>query len=116
MHTIRLALFLLGAALASVACKDPASAGTDAPTVRPAEGPPSSNDPPQTQQPDDKPGDTFVECTPETRTGGLCTREYRPVCGVKADGTTATYPNKCNACSDTAVLRYSDGGCEAGGS
>ncbi len=52
-----------------------------------------------------------VLCTPDTRKGGVCTREYRPVCGSLEDATSKTFPNKCVACSDTKVVRYVDGPC-----
>lgn len=52
-----------------------------------------------------------VLCTPDTRKGGVCTREYRPVCGSLEDATSRTFPNKCVACSDTKVVRYVDGPC-----
>ena len=36
----------------------------------------------------------------------ICTREYVPVCGVKADGTMKTYGNKCEACAFIEVTGY----------
>lgn len=36
----------------------------------------------------------------------ICTREYVPVCGVKADGTMKTYGNKCEACAFIEVIGY----------
>jgi len=58
-----------------------------------------------------------VTCTPDTRKGGMCTREYSPVCGTLADNTSKTFSNKCVACSDEKVLRYVAGPCpgEPGG-
>jgi hypothetical protein len=68
--------------------------------------------------PDKQPGDrapagATVECTPETRKGGMCTREYRPVCGSYADKTTKTFSNPCGACSDEKVTGYVQGACAA---
>ncbi len=54
-----------------------------------------------------------VECTPDTRKGGRCTREYRPVCGAYADKTTKTFSNPCVACSDEKVASYVAGECAA---
>lgn len=53
----------------------------------------------------------------------MCTREYRPVCGLKDTGIRCvtepcpssehkTYGNACDACADPAVLSYSAGACE----
>lgn len=65
---------------------------------------------------DPKPADgAVVQCTPETRKGGVCTREFRQVCGTLADKTTKSYSNPCVACSDTNVVSYVEGEC-AGGS
>jgi hypothetical protein len=50
-----------------------------------------------------------VECTdprPEA-----CTKEYMPVCGQKADGTSSTYGNSCSACGDREVLSYVEDEC-----
>ena len=52
-----------------------------------------------------------VTCTPDTRKGGMCTREYSPVCGSLADNTSKTFSNKCVACSDEKVVRYVAGPC-----
>lgn len=52
----------------------------------------------------------FVECT--TRTS-MCTREFMPVCGKLTSGELRTYPNKCVACSDQAVMGYYANACEA---
>ena len=55
-----------------------------------------------------------------------CTREYRPVCGVRDTGVRCvkapcpdsvewkTYGNGCDACADAAVSGYADGACEDG--
>ena len=51
-----------------------------------------------------------VVCTPDTRKGGICTREYRPVCGSLA-GASRTFSNKCVACSDEKVASYVEGPC-----
>lgn len=131
------ALLTLAAALSlATACKDTQGAGADAPTGKPAQVAPA--DQPVTQ-PADKPADPpadkpmpvilpaeksepagpgaggpLVECTPDSRKGGMCTREYRPVCGKTAADVRKTYSNPCNACSDTAVIGYVAGACEAG--
>lgn len=53
----------------------------------------------------------------------ICTREYRPVCGLRDTGirciTTPcpsterkTYSNACSACSDPDVLEYTPGECD----
>jgi hypothetical protein len=41
-----------------------------------------------------------------------CTMDYNPVCATLADGTVATYPNGCGACSDAAVVSHRPGACE----
>ncbi len=41
----------------------------------------------------------------------MCTREYRPVCGLFADGTFKTFGNACTACSNENVVRYIPGPC-----
>jgi hypothetical protein len=56
-----------------------------------------------------------VTCGPETRKGGVCTREYKPVCGSYADARTKTFPNKCVACSDEKIASYVDGPCPSDG-
>ena len=56
----------------------------------------------------------------------VCTREYRPVCGLRDAGircVTApcdstewrTYGNACDACADPAVYGYTPGECADGG-
>ena len=42
----------------------------------------------------------------------ICTREYRPVCAMLADGSTLTYATGCTACSDQRVSGYRDLACE----
>ena len=41
----------------------------------------------------------------------MCTREYRPVCGYFANGSTKTFSNACTACSDQNVISYTQGPC-----
>ncbi|HTR83034.1 MAG TPA: hypothetical protein VMI56_01050 [Reyranella sp.] len=41
----------------------------------------------------------------------VCTRDYRPACGVLRDGSRKTYGNACSACADPAVLTQSAGTC-----
>jgi hypothetical protein len=63
--------------------------------------------PPETGDPD---GLACI-CGPESRQGGVCTREYRPVCGLYADASARTFPNRCGACSDEQVHSYVEGPC-----
>jgi tetratricopeptide (TPR) repeat protein len=41
----------------------------------------------------------------------MCTRDYRPACGLHRDGTRKTYGNACSACSNADVLTQSAGAC-----
>ena len=41
----------------------------------------------------------------------VCTMEYDPVCGERADNSQKTYSNGCRACSDQDVIRYRKGEC-----
>jgi tetratricopeptide (TPR) repeat protein len=41
----------------------------------------------------------------------MCTRDYRPACGRRRDGTRQTYDNACSACSDAQVVTQSAGAC-----
>lgn len=52
----------------------------------------------------------LIVCPQEYRSG-MCTREHRPACGYKNDGSHSTGPNKCVACSDASVVGYIDGEC-----
>ncbi|MFH1054997.1 MAG: Kazal-type serine protease inhibitor family protein [Candidatus Altiarchaeota archaeon] len=59
------------------------------------------------------------QCTPESRKGGMCTKEYMPVCGwfnesIKcfAYPCANTYSNPCMACSDLKVGYYTVGECQ----
>lgn len=61
---------------------------------------------------------TFVEdvgrtyCEPEQRNAEICTMEYWPVCGRKAnDEPIDTYSNPCGACSPEEVIYWTEGGC-----
>lgn len=113
------------AMVASVACdKDggaapPAPAGADKPAAPETTPPPVVGDaapvagdaaPVLGAAPTEGTGGT-VTCTPDTRKGGMCTREYSPVCGSLADNTSKTFSNKCVACSDEKVVRYVAGPC-----
>ena len=42
----------------------------------------------------------------------MCTREYRPVCGVTEDGTMKTYGNGCDACAIPSVGYFTPEPCE----
>jgi len=44
--------------------------------------------------------------------GQICTRDYRPVCGIDNRGESKTYSNACTACSNPAVLSYLEGNCQ----
>lgn len=59
----------------------------------------------------------------ETPRPEFCTREYRPVCGLRDTGVrcvtepcpsteSKTYGNACDACADETVLGYAEGACE----
>lgn len=50
-----------------------------------------------------------VTCT--TPRPQMCTRDYRPVCGTRRDGTRQTYGNGCGACADAAVVSHVPGPC-----
>ncbi len=39
-------------------------------------------------------------CTEQERQAEICTMEYMSVCGFKADGSSKTYGNDCQACAD----------------
>ena len=41
----------------------------------------------------------------------VCTRDYRPVCGTRRDGTRQTYDNACGACADANVVSHIPGPC-----
>jgi hypothetical protein len=41
----------------------------------------------------------------------LCTRDYRPACGVRRDGSRKSYGNACSACADPEVLSQGAGTC-----
>jgi hypothetical protein len=44
----------------------------------------------------------------------ICTQQFDPVCGIRADGTRATYSNSCVACSKTQkplVIAWIPGAC-----
>ena len=41
----------------------------------------------------------------------MCTREYRPACGLRRDGSRKTYGNACSACSDPDVVSQAAGAC-----
>ena len=128
MHSIRYLLTLLAlCAVSSLsACKDGGSAppgenGPGGPAGGPVAGsagtpvePPAAGDAVPSEggvAPIDPGTGANVVCTADTRKGGICTREYRPVCGSFADSTSRTFPNKCVACSDEKVASYVEGPC-----
>jgi tetratricopeptide (TPR) repeat protein len=41
----------------------------------------------------------------------MCTRDYRPACGVLRDGSRKTYGNACSACADAHVVSQAAGAC-----
>jgi len=41
----------------------------------------------------------------------MCTRDYRPACGLHRDGSRKTYGNACSACSNAEVVTQSAGAC-----
>lgn len=41
----------------------------------------------------------------------MCTRDYRPTCGVRRDGSRKTYDNACSACADAEVVTQGTGPC-----
>jgi len=41
----------------------------------------------------------------------ICTRDYRPACGQRRDGSRKTYGNACSACADGDVLSQAAGAC-----
>lgn len=57
-----------------------------------------------------KPGAEPTACTDPR--SSVCTREYRPVCGIKSGGVTATYSNACTACANPEVSAYTRLACK----
>jgi tetratricopeptide (TPR) repeat protein len=41
----------------------------------------------------------------------MCTRDYRPACGSRKDGSRKTYGNACSACADPDVTTQAAGAC-----
>ena len=41
----------------------------------------------------------------------ICTRQFKPVCGVFSEGGSKTYSNDCMACGDKAVQGFNKGEC-----
>ncbi|MAZ89784.1 MAG: hypothetical protein CL693_19280 [Cellvibrionaceae bacterium] len=41
----------------------------------------------------------------------MCTMDYRPVCGMSAEGQQKTYSNGCGACSNALVDSWREGAC-----
>lgn len=131
MHTLArlLPLLALCAVTSLTACKDGGSAPPPAepvpaagaagaspgetPAEHPVEPPPAGDAVPVEGgvAPIDPGTGANIICTPDTRKGGICTREYRPVCGAMGDATSRTFANKCVACSDEKVSSYVEGPC-----
>lgn len=44
---------------------------------------------------------------------GFCTREYNPVCGFLANGTSITFANNCTACSFSDMKVFVEGVCQS---
>ena len=66
--------------------------------------------------PSAKEGGGADELTPcEEPRPEMCTMHYDPVCGVRDDGGKKTYSNACVACSDSAVIGYTEGACATDG-
>ena len=115
---VTLAMVTTVTMIAGLACdKDggaapPAPAGAGKPAAPETPPPPVAGDAPPVEAgaPTEGTG-ANVTCTPDTRKGGMCTREYSPVCGTLADNTSKTFSNKCVACSDEKVVRYVAGQC-----
>ena len=64
---------------------------------------------PPPSQPPAPPAAGQVACTdPRPQ---MCTRDYRPVCGTRRDGTRQTFGNGCGACGDANVLHHIPGPC-----
>ena len=40
-----------------------------------------------------------------------CSRDYRPACGIRRDGSRRTYGNACSACADPEVVTQGAGAC-----
>ncbi len=41
----------------------------------------------------------------------MCTRDFRPACGLRRDGSRKNYGNACTACADEDVISQSAGAC-----
>ena len=41
----------------------------------------------------------------------MCSRDYRPACGLRRDGSRKTYGNACSACADPDVVTQDAGAC-----
>jgi hypothetical protein len=60
-------------------------------------------------QPPAPPRGNVITCTdPRPQ---ACTRDYRPVCGTRRDGTRQTFGNACGACADANVVSHVPGPC-----
>ncbi len=41
----------------------------------------------------------------------MCSRDYRPACGIRRDGSRKTFGNACSACADPEVVTQGAGAC-----
>ena len=53
-----------------------------------------------------------LKACPEQR-APMCTAEYRPVCATLRNESRTQYSNACSACSNSEVIGYRPGPCEA---
>ncbi len=98
------------------------TAPTATATASEAPAPEPSSEPPTDAG---APAEGFTQCPPRKPDAGpvMCTKEYRPVCGLVDTGvrcittpcpsaTKRTFGNKCEACGAEKVIGYTDGACE----
>jgi len=99
-----------------------AASVTAAPAAEPRDAAPA----PAPEDPEPAPSGAAVQCPPRRADAGpiMCTREYRPVCGVVDTGVRCvttpcpsvqfkTFGNGCTACADPKTISYRPGACGA---